>query len=94
MTWTRNQMAARAAQELEEGGSAKLGIGPFPFEENVDPGRIKAGKQTTTEIANTAYSDSAASFGMIRGGQIAMANFGAMEVSGPQIRAATKAAIV
>ena len=105
--WDRNQMAARAAQELEDGMYVNLGIGiptlvanyvgdkditlqsengmlgmgPFPFEGDEDPDLINAGKQTITELKRTAYFDSATSFGMIRGGKIAAAILGAMEVS-------------
>jgi 3-oxoacid CoA-transferase subunit B len=107
MPWDRNRMAARAAEELEDGMYVNLGIGiptlvanyvgdkditlqsengmlgmgPFPFEGEEDPDLINAGKQTITELARTAYFDSAASFGMIRGGKIACAILGAMEVS-------------
>jgi 3-oxoacid CoA-transferase subunit B len=100
-------MAARAAEELEDGMYVNLGIGiptlvanyvgdkditlqsengmlgmgPFPFEGEEDPDLINAGKQTITELNRTSYFDSAMSFGMIRGGKIAAAILGAMEVA-------------
>ena len=107
MAWDRNQMAARAAQELEDGMYVNLGIGiptlvanyvgdkditlqsengmlgmgPFPVEGDEDADLINAGKQTITELNRTAYFDSATSFAMIRGGKIAAAILGAMEVA-------------
>lgn len=58
-----------------------LGIGPFPYEGEEDADLINAGKQTVSEMPDTAYFDSATSFAMIRGGKISMAILGAMEVS-------------
>ena len=108
MAWDRNQMAAKAAQELQDGWYVNLGIGiptlvsnyipkgievtlqsengmlgmgPFPTENELDSDLINAGKQTITELPQTSYFDSSLSFGMIRGGKIAMAILGAMEVS-------------
>ncbi|MEP7350643.1 MAG: CoA transferase subunit B [Sphingorhabdus sp.] len=58
-----------------------LGIGPFPYAGEEDPDLINAGKQTISELPQTAYFDSAASFAMIRGGHIDLTVLGAMEVA-------------
>ncbi len=58
-----------------------LGMGPFPYEDEVDADLINAGKQTITELRRSSYFSSADSFAMIRGGHIDLSILGAMEVA-------------
>jgi 3-oxoacid CoA-transferase subunit B len=58
-----------------------LGMGPFPYDDEIDPDLVNAGKQTITELAETSYFSSADSFAMIRGGHIDLSILGGMQVS-------------
>jgi 3-oxoacid CoA-transferase subunit B len=58
-----------------------LGMGPFPYEDEVEPDLINAGKQTITELPQSSYFSSADSFGMIRGGHIDLSILGGMQVA-------------
>ena len=58
-----------------------LGMGPFPFEDEIDPQVINAGKQLVTMVPGASVFDSAQSFAMIRGRHVDLAILGGLEVS-------------
>src|SRR3546814_11158253 len=82
MPWTREQMAAQAARELQDGfyvnlgigiptlvanfvpidievvlqsENGMLGIGPFPYDDEVDTDLINAGKQKNTTLQTSSF---------------------------------------
>ncbi|MFZ0370838.1 MAG: 3-oxoacid CoA-transferase subunit B [Halobacillus sp.] len=58
-----------------------VGIGRSPYEDEVDPDLINAGKETVTASKGASYCSSAESFAMIRGEHLDLAILGGMEVS-------------
>jgi len=110
MSWSREDMARRGADEIRAGMAVNLGIGiptlvanyldpkgrhhqvmlhsengllgmgPFPYDDEVDPLVINAGKQTVTIVPGGSTFDSTLSFAMIRGGHVDLAILGAMQI--------------
>ena len=66
---------------LLQSENGMLGMGPYTFDGEEDADLINAGKETITELPESSYFDSAASFAMIRGSHIDLTILGALQVS-------------
>ncbi|UIF90001.1 3-oxoacid CoA-transferase subunit B [Cupriavidus sp. UYPR2.512] len=58
-----------------------IGIGPPPYEDEIDPDLIDAAKQTITMVPGASICSSSMSFAMIRGGHMDLTILGGMQVS-------------
>ncbi|MCU1359953.1 MAG: 3-oxoacid CoA-transferase subunit [Ilumatobacteraceae bacterium] len=77
-------VANHVADDIEvwlQSENGMLGIGPYPFDDEVDPDLINAGKETVTTMKGSSIFGSHDSFAMIRGGTIDLSILGAMQVS-------------